>query len=100
MEKFKKGEVVYTIEENLILPCTIIKVSTEDRIKNFKSGETSRKKLFKLATFDSDEGISNLNHLSKYPDKFLFVHFESGIEKWKEQDSFKRIPSEFIDFIN
>lgn len=102
MEKFKKGEIVYTIEDSLIVSCTIIKVSTEDRIKNFESGETSKKKLFKIATFDPSDGkmIQSLDQLSHYPDKFLFVRFENGTEKWKELDNFKKIPEDFINFIN
>lgn len=102
MEKFKKGELVYTIEDSLIVPCTIIKVSTEDRIKDFKSGEVSKKKLFKIATFDpsTSEWIPGSEGLSRYPDKFAFVRFETGIEKWKELDSFKRTPGEFINFVN
>ena len=100
MEKFKKGEVAYTIENSLVVPCTIIKVSAEDRIKDSKSGKTSRKKLFKITSFHSDEKIPNLDHLSRYPEKFAFVRFENGSEKWKELDNFKRNPAEFIDFIN
>jgi hypothetical protein len=100
MEKFKKGEIIYTIEGGLILPCTIIKVSTEDRIKDFKSGETSRKKLFKVTSFDHDEEMPSLDHLSRYPTKFAFVRFDNGIEKWKELDSFKKIPGDFINFLD
>jgi hypothetical protein len=102
MEKFKKGEVVYTIENGLVLPCTIVKISTEDRIKDFKSGAISRKKLFKIATFDpsTSEWIPGAEHLSRYPEKFAFVRFKNGGERWKELDSFKRTASEFINFIN
>ncbi len=102
MEKFKKGESVYTIEDGLILPCQILKVTTEDRIKNFKRGEVSRKKLFKLANFDPStaEFIPGSEKLQGYPDTFAFVKFESGIEKWKQVDCIKRSPSEFINFIN
>jgi len=102
MEKFKKGEIVYTIEDGLILSCTIVKLSTEDRIRDFKSEKISRKKLFKIATFDpsTSEWIPGSEHLSRYPEKFAFVRFENGSGRWKELDSFKRVASEFINFIN
>lgn len=102
MEKFKKGELVYTIEDGLILPCTIVKLATEDRIKDFESPVISRKKLFKIATFDpsTSEWVAKAEHLSRYPDKFAYVRFENGVERWKELDSFKKNPSEFLNFIN
>ncbi len=102
MEKFTKGELVYTIVDGLILPCTIVKTTTEDRIKDFKSDKISRKKLFKIATFDpsTSEWISGSEHLSRYPDKFALVRFENGSQGWKQLDCLKKSPSEFINFIN
>lgn len=102
MENFKKGEWVYTIQDGLLLRCEILKVTTEDRIKDFKKGDVSRKKLFKIATIDpsTQEFIPGSEHLSRYPDKFAYVRYENGIEGWKEFDCIKRTASEFINFIN
>jgi len=102
MEKFKKGDQAYTIEEGLIIPCTILKVADENRIKDFKKGDVSRKKLYKIAQVDpsTQEFMFGCEHLSSYPDKFAYVHFESGIEKWKQVDCIKKSAGEFINFIN
>lgn len=104
MEKFKKGDQVYTIEDGLLLPCEIIKVAPEDQIKSFKSPEVSRKKIFKVAATDPSTGEfivdRNKKGINWYPEKFAYIKFENGKEKWKPIDCIKRSPSEFINFIN
>jgi|GEM_PF-3442388 cephalosporin hydroxylase len=100
MEKFKKGEIVYTIENELIVPCEILKVANRDRIKDFKSTEVSRKKLFKTGVVDPSTLEFITDKKNRYPEIFACLQFEDGTKKWKLVDCIKRSPSEFINFIN
>ena len=100
MEKFKKGELVYTIENELLAPCEILKVANQDRIKDFKSGEVSRKKLFKTGVVDPSTLEFITDKKNRYPEIFAYIQFENGVKKWKNVDCIKRSPSEFINFIN
>lgn len=94
MQKFKKGDIVYIISKNsLIIPCEVLRVTSEDHI-DLRTGKFSKKKLYKV-----DPTWPNR---STFPQKMVNVKYEEHgkeIIRWIELDSVKHTPGEFLNFI-
>lgn len=105
-DEFKKGQIAYVIDtrSNAIIPCEILKVSTEDRIKDLMSIETSKKPLWKAMSQKKIKELGayskSLNNHTSFPVKMAFIHREGYKDSWIRQDMIKKNPSDFLIFIN
>ena len=111
MEKFKKGDkgfIIYNAEYNpVIIECEIQKISDESHLKyGWKDKRISKKPFYKRV---SDDVFQNLpGSLPKpepgisggtWPSKVAWISFETEEGKkeyWKEIDSIRKTPADFL----
>ncbi len=94
-QNLKKGDKAYIIEDSIIIECTIEKITTEDKIKNVSSSDP---RTYRKPKFTVDPSYGNT---SNYPEQFAFISYltNNGLtKKWRELDSIKKDPKEFINY--
>jgi hypothetical protein len=94
-KNFKKGDKAYIIINEMIIECTIEKITTEDRIKSYSS-----KGIYQKPKWINQE---KLNYLINYPVKLAWISYidtkGQTQERWEECDLIKRNANEFVEFI-
>ena len=103
MEKFKKGDRGFIIVNSVIIPCEILKLSTEAHLRRWDTKKVSKKSLYKPLIDPQTEQEVYVG--GTWPNKVAWIayEFENGkIEgtEWVEVDLIKRSPSDFVNFIN
>ena len=102
--KFNKGEIAYIVDaqRNLIVTCTVLKESTEDKVSNPYSIETSKKPLWKAAKKKDLKKMGYTGVLETHnfsPDKMLFIQREGERDCWVRKDTVKKDPADFVIFL-
>jgi len=117
MKKFKKGDIAYimsftnpeVLSDGIIVYCIIGKITTEDKLKDWKQKQIFRKKpnIIYNEDWDSDnfpkEKTIYTNSL-EYPRQVAWVSYSDlnkvKYEKWVYCDILEKNPKDFMNIIN